>query len=188
MKKKSAAQKNANTAGLPLYGEDIKPEIIAEYERKFGYGKTKPNKDEKLNRENAVYDWLIKGMEPFRICHYASQMFGVVPRTAQRYIKLAREVIQKDSVTDRKSARSLAISRYTRLFNLSLVSGDLKSARQCQAQIDKLGFLYDMTDKELADQLDDGAEPARRDLSKLTDEELEMWYRLSQKSMIVEPK
>lgn len=94
------------------------------------------------------YNGVVSGLERSVIVEIIVSNFQLSERQADNYISRAFEILADDSMKDRKRIRQVALARYSRIFNQTIVKGDYRTAISAQEKIDKLNFLYDLTDDE----------------------------------------
>lgn len=109
-------------------------------------------KEERAERRKwcstVAYNGIVSALQHSAIIEIIVSNFKLSERQASNYITSAYEQLSDDSMKDRKRIRQVALARYGRIFNQTILKGDYKTAISAQERIDKLNFLYDLTDDE----------------------------------------
>ena len=70
----------------------------------------KASKSEKVERINAVLDWIEQGVEPGEVVSRLSVRYGISKRQAYRYVQQAQEQGQRVSIPEPKIAFTVKLS------------------------------------------------------------------------------
>jgi hypothetical protein len=90
-------------------------------------------------RVNEIYNLIIEGNTYFEIVKYCKNNFNVSStRTVSKYIKSAKEIIDKISLPEQEQARKEAIAHYKHLIQKAHQCGFLNEARLNQTRLDKI--------------------------------------------------
>ena len=93
--------------------------------------KKKSTQAELTLRHDTVYSMLCDGRSRSDVIRVASEMWGVTDRTADEYIKNAREKLEQDCSITREAFMAEALAGYRSLREQAERRGQLMCAKQC---------------------------------------------------------